>query len=130
MCGLTLHGLSCLDELGHTRRHMLRVHGQLLLLLWRGLLQHLTTHRHTHTDKKTTRGTSEMNVHHQHKTTTRLYKGSFSQILNMLNVSCDGGNLMATTNHHEAGYFSRNFHVKAALQKKSLQDFEIINPLG
>lgn len=41
VCGLTLHGLGCLDQLGHTPRHMLRVNGQLLLLLRRGLLQHL-----------------------------------------------------------------------------------------
>lgn len=54
VCGLTLHGLSCLDELGHTRRHMLGVHGQLLLLLRHGLLQHLRTQTHAHAHKKPT----------------------------------------------------------------------------
>lgn len=48
-CGLTLHCLSCLDELCDTRRHMLRVNSQLLLLLRSGFLQHLNTHkRHKH----------------------------------------------------------------------------------
>jgi len=41
VCGLTFHGLSCLDELRHTCRHMPGVHGQLLLLLGRGPVQRL-----------------------------------------------------------------------------------------
>lgn len=52
VCGLTLHGLSCLDELRYTCCHMLRVCGQLRLLLGRGLLQHLRTQgaKPVHTD--------------------------------------------------------------------------------